>query len=238
VIDENTIVGTGTFTPATTYIQGDPFRIGGSVNMFGDQYATSGSWSDSTYNYTADFDSTFAHAFTCNIYQAVIHHGDPLNGHYVVDPDAHGNEEGAILQECNAYNTNGSGIPHPGYWGNSPQGNCLFVAEPTEDTFDPPVLIANEDGGSVNQDQTDSLYAFEDHGGPVQADGGPFHIGQVVICISPSKTGTKGVPGTWTTQNGYTGDKCTTDWFKNHAVWGSGTESSNGTYISVPDYSI
>src|SRR4030095_5625648 len=35
VIDESTIVGTGTFTPGSTYIQGEPFRIGGSVNMFG-----------------------------------------------------------------------------------------------------------------------------------------------------------------------------------------------------------
>jgi hypothetical protein len=94
------------------------------------------------------------------------------------------------------------------------------------------------DGGYVDQDQTDTLLAHEDEGGPVQAEGGPFHIGQVVICISPSTSTKKGVPGAWRQQNGYTGDKCTTDWFVNHAVWGSGTESSNGTYISVPDYDL
>jgi hypothetical protein len=100
IIDETSIVGTGTFTPGHTYIQGDPFRIGGSVNMFGDQYADSGSWSDSTYNYTADFDSTFSHAFSCNIYQAVFHPGDPLNGYYEIRADLVGTPQAnAVLQE-------------------------------------------------------------------------------------------------------------------------------------------
>ncbi len=67
---------------------------------------------------------------------------------------------------------------------------------------------------------------------------GEYHVGQTVICISPSGPTKKGVPGAWRQQNGYTGNKCTTDWFVNHAVWGSGTEGSNGTYISVPDYAL
>jgi hypothetical protein len=99
------------------------------------------------------------------------------------------------------------------------------------------VLIATLAGAPVDQDQTDSIYAFEDHGGPVQVTG-EFHVGQAVICISPSTGGAKkGVPGEWRTQNGYTGDKCTTEWFK-VAPWGAGTEGSNGTYISVPNYSL
>src|SRR4029453_16620944 len=247
-IDEDTIVGTGTFTPGSTYIQGDPFRIGGSVNMFGDQYADAGSWSDSTYNFTADFDSTFQHAFSCNIYQAVFHAEQTIHheaeGQYVLRPDLVGTPQGeAAQQSCIAFNNAHQAGEDQGFWGNTPHGNCVFEGTQAYDeiipeSLDDPALVGNEPGTPVNQDQTDSLEGFEDHGGPVQAEGGPFHIGQVVICISPSTSTKKGVPGEWRTQNGYPGTNCTTDWFKNHAVWGSGTESSNGTYISVPDYSL
>lgn len=219
VIDTSTIVGTGVFTPGTTYIQGDPFRIGGSVNMFGDQYASSGSWSDSTYNYTADFTTTYAYSFSCNMTENV-HHDATGHHEWTLDPSD------PQAQACLAYDKNG-------LFQGQDQGQCVWVVDsPGGDTPEP---RPPEAGTPINQDQTDSLIAFEDHGGPVQANGGPFHIGQVVICISPSKP-TPG--GTWRTQNGYTGNKCTTDWFKNHAVWGAGTEGSNGTYISVPDYSL
>lgn len=237
VIDDSSIVGTGTFTPGTTYIQGDPFRIGGSVNMFGDQYATSGSWSDSTYNYTADFTSTFRYSFNCHMSETVT---VPAEGIYVIAGDF-GDSEAAVRGNCAAFTAQGDNDPRPDWWGEPFHGgsdanpHCMFQGtaahEGDEDRPD-------EAGTPIDEVQTDSLDAFEDHGGPVQANGGPFHIGQVVICISPSTTVKKGVPGAWRQQNGYTGAKCTTDWFKNHAVWGSGTEGSNGTYISVPDYSI
>lgn len=249
VIDDGTIVGTGTFTPASTYIEGEPFRVGGSVNMFGDQWSDSGGWSDSEYWYTADFETTFSHAFSCNIYQEVyhpeevIHH--PAVGIYVIAGDF-GDSEAAVRGNCAAFTAQGSNDPLPDWWGDPFHGgnpnnpHCMFEGEQAYDEvipefYDAPVLVGTEAGTAVNQDQTDSLYAFEDHGGPVQADGGPFHIGQTVICISPKKP-TPG--GTWQTHNGYTGVNCTTDWFVNHAVWGSGTESSNGTYTSVPDYSF
>ena len=47
-IDESTIQHAGTYIPSTLEIRGDPFRIGGSVNMFGDQWSTAGQWTDST----------------------------------------------------------------------------------------------------------------------------------------------------------------------------------------------
>jgi len=50
------------------------------------------------------------------------------------------------------------------------------------------------------------------------------------------------MPGAWRAQNGYDGGDmtgpaagCNTPYFK-VAPWGAGTDSSNGTYISVPDY--
>jgi hypothetical protein len=243
-IDDSSITGAGVFTPGVTYIQGDPFRIGGSVNLFGDQYATSGSWSDSTYNFTADYDSIYAHAFSCDISQEVYHAayvipGHPLQGYYVVEATDQGGEEDS-QGSCAAFTANGPAWPH---WGQD-HAQCDWVetAPETQDenvpeSWDAAALVGNEPGVTVNQEQTDTLDAFEDHGGAVQAQGGPFHLGQTVICISPSTTVKKGVPGAWVAKNGYTGDKCTTDWFK-AAQWGAGSESSNGTYISVPNYSF
>jgi hypothetical protein len=237
VIDEESIVGTGTYVPAELEIRGDPYKTGGSVNMFGDQWSTAGYYPDSTYDFTADFDTTFAHAFSCDINQEVYHAGDSLGGHYVVDPDANGSEEGHV-NECNAYNANGSGVPHPGYWGNSPQGNCLFVPEPTQDTWDNAVTVGNEAGTAVNQTQSDNLDGVEDHGGRVDVTG-EYFVGKAVICISPGPKG-----GSWKAQNNYNGGSftgpaagCNTPYFK-LAPTNAGTTTSQGTFTSVPDYNL
>lgn len=230
VIDESTIQHAGDYVPATLEIRGDPFRVGGSVNMFGDQWSTAGYWTDSTYFYDADFNSTFRFDFQCEISQEVYHPEvhTPVQGHYVNNGTNPSGGQGSCagLSPAN---------PH---WGQD-IGNCTFIktgdAVDQDEYWDPPVVVATLAGTPVDQEQTDNLRAFEDHGGPVQVTG-EFKIGKVVICISPSGPTKKGNPGEWRQQNGYTGDKCTTDWFQNHAVWGSGTDSSNGTYISVPNY--
>jgi hypothetical protein len=248
VIDTNTVVGTGTFVPSVLEIHGNPVRIGGSVNMFGDQWASAGYYPDSTYNFTADFASTWAHAFSCNISQEVYHpavyhppvHHDQV-GHWIVDPDAHGNEE-ANTNNCNAFNQS---LPLGPPQGGNTQANCLYIVdtaayddpEYTDPAYwDAPALVGNENGVAVNQDQSDNLNGFEDHGGIVQVTGA-YHVGQVVICISP---GSKG--GSWRTQNGYGGGSltgpaagCNTPYFK-IAPYYAGSQTSNGTFISVPHY--
>ena len=60
LIDTSSIQPLGDYVPGTTEIRGDPFRTGGSVNLFGEQWSTAGYYPDSTYNFTADFNSTFA----------------------------------------------------------------------------------------------------------------------------------------------------------------------------------
>lgn len=244
-IDESSIQHAGTYVPATLEIRGDPFRIGGSVNMFGDQWSTAGYWTDSTYDYTADFDSTFSHAYSCQIRQAVYHAEVVTHvravGVYVIVDDYTGNDEAAVRRNCEQQTDNGQPWWGDEYIPNEANARCQFEGTPAHDDvtpeyWDTPINIALVPQTAVNQDQTDTLTAFEDHGGPVQVTG-EYHVGQVVVCISPSTTTRKGNPGEWRQQNGYTGDKCTTAWF-NAADWGSGTESSNGTYISVPDYSL
>jgi hypothetical protein len=224
---EGTLEGAGTFTPGSVSILGEPFRIGGSVNMFGVLQSTGGHYSASEYDFLGEFDTTFSYAFNCTMTESVHH---AAVGHYVISPDAHGGEEEAILQECNAYNALGENDPLPGFWGNSPQGNCVFeITTPEGDTDEP---RDDEAGTPIEQTQTDTLLAHEDAGEGFDI-GETVLIGQAVICISPSKTGPKGVPGTWTKQNGYTGSNCTTTYF-NTAPWGAGSQDSNGTYISVP----
>ena len=242
-IDVATIAHAGDYVPSTLEIRGDPFRIGGSVNMFGEQWSTAGYWTDSTYTFTADYTSTFSYAFTCDVSQEVYHpeefvEGHPLQGYYIPESTDQGNEE-AKQQSCNAFTALGPTWTH---WGED-QGQCVFVmtAEATEDSytpeyFDAPVLFASLPGTPIEQDQVDTLTAFEDHGGPVEVTG-EYYVGHTVVCISPSTTTKKGVPGAWVLKNGYTGDKCTTAWFT-VAPWGAGTSTSQGTYISVPDYQL
>lgn len=222
------------------FIAGDPYRNGGSVNMFGVQQATGGSFSNSMYDFTADFSSTFAHAFSCaisveNFNPAVFVPGTPLQGFYIVDPDAQGNEE-AKQQSCNSFTANGPSQP---FWGED-HGQCLFVktvdAVPDSFTpafFDPPAPAGTVDGTAVNQTQTDMLMARETFGAGFTISDTVI-LGQVVVCISPSKTVKGGTPGAWANHNGYIGTKCNTTWFNTGATAGVSNLNLQGTFISVP----
>lgn len=221
-IDESSIEGYGTFTPSDTYISGDPYRIGGSVNMFGIQRASAATWSNSRYDYTADFNSTFSYAFNCNLTETVH---VPVQGHYVVEPTDQGNEE-AGQNSCNAFTALGPTWEH---WGQD-HAQCDFIVE--EPAHDEEEARPDEIGTPVTEAQTDTLPGHEENGGPVEVTGDLF-IGQVVVCISPSTTSKKGVPGAWRAQNGYGGEKCTTAYF-NEGHWDHGSTESQGTYISVP----
>lgn len=218
--------GAGTFTPAHKEILGDPFRNGGSVNMFGIQQAVGGHYSNSSYDFEGQFTSTYSHAFSCDISVQVFHPGDPP-----VAPDGwytnpgHPTFEGDInLTIC----ANGDGQP----WGTS-YGQCVFHPGPyspgTEGTLDPDTFFANEAGTAVNQDQTDTLLAHEDFGEGFDTSE-TLLIGTVVVCISPGKKG-----GTWTQQNGYTGSKCTTTWYNGGAMVGvPNLNDGSHNWVTVP----
>lgn len=211
-------VGAGTFTPGSVSILGDPYRNGGSVNMFGVLQSVGGSFSASTYDFEGEFTSTYSYAFNCNMSETVQ---IPATGvHYWQnDPGAEDEHQNA----CDAIDANGNFI-------GVSVGQCIWnqLTPAGEEEQDRP----DEAGTPINQDQIDTLLAHEDAGEGFSIEDTVL-IGQAVICISPSKTGPKGNPGTWIKQNGYTGTKCTTAWF-NIAPWGHGSQDSNGTYISVP----
>ncbi|MES2137810.1 MAG: hypothetical protein V4502_12215 [Pseudomonadota bacterium] len=246
VINTQSITPTGVYVPSRLEIRGNPFKNGGSVNMFGDQWSTAGYYPDSTYNYTADFASTFSYAFSCNINDAVYHpaYDDPavpVQGYYEVSPLAPGNSE-SNRQNCAAFSAMSDDNPRPDWWGTN-HAWCDF--KKTADAIpavhhnaynSPPAFVVNEPGTAITQDQSESLSGFEQHGGIVYVTG-EYHVGQPVICISP---GSKG--GAWRAQNGYSGGSltgpaagCNTPYFK-IAPWGNGSQTSNGTFNSVPQY--
>lgn len=224
-IDPLSVVGTGAFTWGGIAIVGDPFRNGGSVNMFGNQRATEQNFASSEYDYTADFSSTFAYASTCDMTETIHHDavpGRPAEGFYVnngTNPSG-GGGSCAGLSPAN---------PH---WGTD-IGNCIWnETAPAVDPVDAydEVNYSTEFGAPVLQDQTDNFQGHEVNGGPVTLAGDLF-VGNPVVCISPKK-----LPGIWTKQNGYTGDKCTTVWFNDPSIARNGSTTSQGTYISVPAY--
>jgi hypothetical protein len=249
--------GTGGATYTNLSIGTDPYRIGGSVNMFGDQVATQKNWSGSEYDFTADYNTVTTFSYACNVSELTEHyvaptgdHGSPVQGYFAPRDDNDGmhqgqgggdhagdnggGNEGDHTNACNMYNDHG---PTWSQWGED-QGNCMFVvtAPAVPDTYVEGYWVND---GTVDHpelttthtvDQTDTDYDVAGHevnGGPWSQQGSWF-AAQVVICISPGKKG-----GTWTTQNGYTGSKCTTTYF-NEGHWSHGSQTSNGTYISVP----
>lgn len=272
-IDQNSIQGTGVYVPSHLEIRGNPFKNGGSVNLFGDQWATAGYYPGSTYNYTASFDSTFAHAFSCDISDAVYHPAvfhpavvhDPVTipGQYHPAVAATGCYTNPGHSSCTV-DTHYCNDIEAAHWGFS-YGNCIWneitPAQPaytdpdivvtpgytdpayTDPAYnDPPILIGNEAGVAVNQNQTDTLNGFEANGPMVQVTA-EYHVGQPVVCISP---GSKG--GTWKPQNGYGGGSltgagtppapgCNTPYFKVAPTY-NGSTTSNGTFTSVPNYHL
>jgi hypothetical protein len=252
--------GTGTPTYSNVQIVGDPYKVGGSVNMFGLQGAKNKNWPNSEYDFTALFDTTTTFSYGCTVTEQTETHVDAVPGHYIegyyqVHKDGHGNEEGT-QQSCDAFTalqpTLYDGSDGPPWWGidydpsnvDADHGQCDFIktgdADPgTPEQWIPGAPVVHPElSPAFTIDQTDraSGTGHETNGGPyteVAPPGTLWNAGQVVICISPSKTVKGGVPGAWANHNGYTGTKCTTAWYT-VAPWGAGSQTSNGTLISVP----
>ena len=235
-------VGTPTYS-GLTIAQGTsgadkPYRIGGSVNMFGDQVATTKTYSaGSTYLFDRETTMVTNFTFDCELTKKTETWTPPViipgNDHYIVNPSANGNDD-ENQQACIAATAHGPTWPQ---WGEDTQ-QCLFVDE--QDTTIPGYWTAGPDVVTTVSNSTSQTDVTVENGltgtdtTPYVLTGNWF-VGQVVICISPSTSTKKGVPGAWRQQNGYTGSNCTTDWFK-VAAWGGGSQDSNGTYISVPGY--
>lgn len=224
------VEGAGIFTPAHREILGDPYRNGGSVNMFGIQQAVGGAYSASSYDFEGLFTSTYAHAFSCDISVEVYHApvlipGHPAEGYYT-NSGTNPSDGGGSCAGLSPAN------PH---WGSN-LGNCIWTETGpavedswTDETWDELAFVTNLPADAVTQDQEDTLTAHEDFGEGFSTEE-TLLIGQVVVCISPGKKG-----GTWTQQNGYTGDLCTTTWYNGGATAGvPNLNTGSHNWVTVP----
>jgi hypothetical protein len=246
--------GTGTPTYSGVSILGDPYKVGGSVNMFGLQGAKYKNWPNSEYDFTANFSTTTTISYKCEVSQVTEEYHPAVPGHkvqgYYINCDfgnGQGNDNGGTCEDvgqpqgsCLAHNNTGESLP---FWGENTEQCKFIVTGPAVDpqpeywTVNPPVVRTDlYTYHTIDETNVASGSGHETNGGPYTETapaGTLYNAGQVVICISPSTTLKKGVPGVWKNQNGYLGAKCTTAWY-NVAPWGAGTDSANGTLISVP----
>ena len=260
----NSRFGTGTPTYSDVQIVGAPFRNGGSVNLFGDQVAKNKNWPNSEYDFTADFATVTTWSFNCNVSQATetyfpaVHiPGTPVQGYYINCDFGHGqgNDNGGTCEDvgqpqgsCAAHNATG---PSFGQWGRNTE-QCKFIktADAVEAVDEDEYWVTNPNltprpdlstAHTVDETNVAQGTGHEANGGPF-TEIGNWLAGKVVVCISPSKVVKGGVPGGWLPHNGYNGGNlvgpaagCNTPYFK-IAPWGGGSQTSNGTYISVPGY--
>ena len=231
-----------TYTPAHREIQGDPYRNGGSVNMFGIQISVGGYYSSSQYDFDASYSTTYTHPYTCDItkqvYHAAVHiegdHHDavfhPAEGHYINCDFGHGqgNDNSGVCEDvgqpqgsCAAHNNTG---PSFGQWGRDTE-QCKFITtaeEYTTPAYDDPDTdipaswdepVAVGNVAGGSFDQTQTeTLSGHEDAGAGYFDAATVTLGQVVVCNSPT-VGTTKKPGAWVLKNGYTGTKCTTAWY-------------------------
>jgi hypothetical protein len=175
------------------------------------------------------FDSTFDYSFSCKMTEKVA--TPALGLHSWVGPDSaaqSAKDECEFTKSAHVYDDRGA--------------NCKWTetvpAGETEEDRSP------EQGQPVSQSQQDTLKAHES-AGEGYFESATQYLGQVVICISPSRTSTK-LPGAWSTQNGYNGGVmgsgatasspgCNTEWFNGGATTGvSNLNSGRHSVVTVP----
>lgn len=228
-------IGSGIFTPAHIEFTSDPYRNGGSVNMWANANAVGGHYSASIYDFEHDFDTTFSYAFDCLMSETVT---TGASGFYELAGEF-GDSNDAIRANCDAFTALGDNDPRPKWWGEPFHGgslanpHCRFVGDPgsTDDEDRDP-----ENGTPIEQTQRDTLLAHEDNGEGFDITE-TVSIGKVLVCISPttSTQTKKGAPGTWVAMHGYSGLKCTTLWYNTGATVGvSNLNTGSNNVVTVP----
>jgi hypothetical protein len=194
-IDDSSVTGTGNQVAETVQVHGDPFRIGGSVNMFGYASVVAAHWTDSEYDFTAPYTWQSTYSFTCNMTETVP--TPALGLHRWIGPsqaNEAAQEECVGTQSAHVYDDRGA----------------LCVWEQTIPAGTEEQARDDETGSIGPVYESGTLSGHENHGGPIPVNPDAVDIPdvQVVVCISPGKKG-----GTWTNKNGYTGTNCTTTWY-------------------------
>jgi hypothetical protein len=210
--------GVGTPVPESVQVVGDPYRIGGSVNMFGSAVVIAAHYPNSAYAFTQDATWNAEYTFTCNMAEVIP---QDLGEHYWTGPDqADGGRE-----ECEET------VAHPF---DNRGANCPFRVTIPAGTY-----FRDDEYSSVIQiGETGTVEGYETMGPsiPVVDDEelpGPV---QVVVCISPNPSSKKTQDNGWARKNGYNGDNCTTNWYNTGALEGPKDNVNDGSnnIVTIP----
>ena len=183
----------------------DPFRIGGSVNMFGMAHVVAAHWDFSQYDFTQAFAWQSTYTFTCDMSEEVP--TPALGVHNWTGPVQAGDPAIAACE--------GDKNPHVF---DDRGANCEWVQTIPAGTVDQP---RDPEQGSIGPvDEGGTLSGHESHGGSIPVDPDQVDLPdiQVVVCISPSTSSKKTAANGWAKKNGYNGDKCTTTWYNSGAM--------------------
>jgi hypothetical protein len=222
------ITGYGGQTPASVQVATDPYRNGGSVNMFALAHVVGATWNDSEYDFTQAFTWVAEYDFTCEMTEDVPH--PALGIHVWTGPSqADGGAAACADTVAHPYDDRGE---HCEWQQTVPAG---VTPTPGADEYD-----------SITQNEGDDLEGHEDHNGPIPVDPNEIDLDpvQVVVCISPT-TGTAKRPGAWVAKNGYSGGVmapsatsgttpgCNTAWFNGGATLGVTNLNTSGNSMNV-----
>lgn len=192
---EGEATGVGTPVPESVQVVGNPYRVGGSVNMFGSAQVVAAHFPNSEYDFTQDATWDAEYTFTCKMAEVIP---QDLGIHEWIGPDqADGGREACEDTTAHPYDNRGA--------------QCVFKVTIPKGTY----ARDDEEGSVIQIGELGTVEGHETMGPsiPVVDDGdlpGPV---QVVVCISPGPKG-----GTWKKQNGYNGDKCTTVWYNTKPI--------------------
>ena len=219
---KSNFVGIGQPIPESIQVATEPYRNGGSVNMFALAQVVAAHYADSSYDFTQSVTWNSNYTFTCKMRETIP---VPDQGvHIWTGPSQAGDPAKA--------NCEGDKNPHE-Y--DDRGANCEFqVTIPAHNEYED----RDDEFGDIDQlGETDTLAGHASSGGgqlPVDLNAEPVAPYQVVVCISPSSTGKK-LPGEWVKKNGYTGSNCTTSWYNGGGLLaGQHVNTGSNNNVTVP----
>ena len=204
---KSNFVGIGDPISESIQVATEPYRIGGSVNMFGLAEVVAAHYADSEYDFTQNVTWTSNYAFTCNMTETV--HVPDLGFHKWTGPIQASDTAKA---ECEFTNSVAHQYDDRG-------ANCEFVVSiPAHDENQ----NRDPEYGDIDQPgESGTLGGHASSGGgqlPVDVNAEPIPPVQVVVCISPNPSSKKTQSNGWAQKNGYTGPNCNTTYYNSAPV--------------------
>lgn len=210
--------GVGTPIPEAVRVATEPYRIGGSVNMFGLAEVVAAHFPNSEFDFTQTATWDAEYTFTCKMAEIIP---QDLGIHVWTGPDqADGGREQCEQTTAHPFDDRGR--------------NCPFVVTIPRGTY----ARDDEESSVIQIGESGTVNGHETMGPSIPVDDEadlPDPV-QVVVCISPSTSSKKTQTNGWAKKNGYNGDNCTTTWYNTGALNGpkDNINSGSNNIVTIP----